>query len=216
MAVAHSVTDRKAQAEEFFVRARTINPASVDLRHYHAMHYMRYRQPDLAEPLFESVLLEMPNRLTALEALLSIYARRGDDEKAMQTLEKIATFKDSPGAEWLRLGQMRMRHGETKAAIEAFENASQILDRRFRQNLELGVLYLADRQFAKAATSLDKVTRFDPAYPMALFKRAQVSVLLKEADREERVKQAWLHGDATTRSLIASEKLFRGIDYRSR
>lgn len=216
LAVAYSVTDRKAQAEEFFVRARSINPASVDLRHYHAMHYMRYQQPDLAEPLFESVLLEMPNRLAALEALLSIYARRGDDEMAMQTLETIATIKDSPGAEWLRLGQMRMKRGETKAAISALEQASQILDRRFRQNLELGVLYLADRQFANAAASLDKVTRFDPAYPMALFKRAQVSVLLKEADREERVREAWVRGDATTRRLIASEKLFRGIDYRAR
>ncbi len=215
LAVANSVTDREAQAQKFFERARSINPASVDLRHYHAMHYMRYQQWDLAEPLFESVLLEMPDRLPALEGLLSIYARRGDDEMAIQTLEKITRIKDSPGAELVRLGQMRMKRGETRAAIGAFEQASQILDRRFRQNLELGVLYLADRQFANAALSLDKVTRFDPAYPMALFKRAQASVLLKEADREERVRQAWSHGDATTRRLIASEKLFRGIDYRA-
>jgi Tfp pilus assembly protein PilF len=214
LAVGYSVTDRAAEAQEFFERARAINPASVDLRHYHAMHYLRNRQSQLAEPLFESVLVEMPDRLPALEGLLSIYARRGDDEKVMQTLERLVKVKASPGPELLRLGKMRMAKGDTKAAISAFEQASQILDERFRQNLELGVLYLADRQFANAAASLDKVTRFDPGYPMALFKRAQVSVLLKEADSEARVREAWKRGDDTTRRLIVSERLFRGIDYR--
>jgi tetratricopeptide (TPR) repeat protein len=215
LAVAHSVTDQREQAQEFFERARSINPSSIDLRHYHAMHYLRNRQWGLAEPLFESVLLEMPDRLPALQGLASIYVRQGNDEKAMQLLEKVVEIKESPGAEWVQLGQMRMARGDTKAAISAFEQASQILERRFRQNLELGVLYLADRQFSNAALSLDKVSRFHPAYPMALFKRAQVSVLLKEADSEARVREAWQRADDTTRRLIVAEKLFRGIDYRS-
>lgn len=215
LAVAYSVTDQKDQAQEFFERARSINPSSIDLRHYHAMHYMRNQQRDLAEPLFESVLLEMPDRLPALQGLVSIYTRQGKDEKAMQLLEKVVKIKDSPGPELVRLGEMRMAKGDTKAAISAFEQASQVLDRRFRQNLELGVLYLADRQYSNAASSLDKVSRFHPAYPMALFKRAQVSVLLKEADSEARVRQAWQRADNNTRRLIASETLFRGIDYRS-
>ena len=214
LAVAHSVTNRKEQAQGFFERARSINPSSIDLRHYHAMHYMRNQQWDLAEPLFESVLLEMPDRLPALQGLVSIYVRQGEDEKAMQVLEKVVKIKNSPGTELVQLGQMRMAKGQTKAAISAFEQASDILDRRFRLNLELGVLYLADRQFSKAALSLDKVTRLHPAYPMALFKRAQVSVLLKEADSEARVRRAWQHADNTTRRLIVAEKLFRNIDYR--
>jgi len=215
LAVAYSVTDQKEQAQEFFERARTINPSSIDLRHYHAMHYMRNQQRHLAEPLFESVLLEMPDRLPALQGLMSIYVRQGKDEEVMQLLEKIVKIKDSPGKELVRLGQMRMATGDTKAAISAFEQASQILDRRFRQNLELGVLYLADRQYSNAALSLDKVTRSHPAYPMALFKRAQASVLMNEADSEARVRLAWRRADNTTRRLIISEKLFRGIDYRS-
>jgi len=215
LAVAYSVTDQKEQAQEFFERARSINPSSIDLRHYHAMHYMRNQQRHLAEPLFESVLLEMPDRLPALQGLMSIYARQGKDEEVMQLLEKIVKIKDSPGKELVRLGQLRMATGDTKAAISAFEQASQILDRRFRQNLELGVLYLADRQYSNAALSLDKVTRSHPAYPMALFKRAQASVLMNEADSEARVRLAWRRADNTTRRLIISEKLFRGIDYRS-
>jgi hypothetical protein len=44
---------------------------------------------------------------------------------------------------------------------------------------------------------------------MALFKRAQVSVLLGEPDRAARIEAARRGADATTRALIARERLFR-------
>ena len=215
LAVAHSVTNQEDQAQKYFERARSINPSSVDLRHYHAMHYLRTQQWALAEPLFKSVLLEMPDRLPALEGLVIIYTRQGKDDQAVPLLEKVVKIKDSPGSEWVRLGQWRMARGDTKSAIVAFEQASESLKRRFRHDLELGVLYLANRQFSESAMRLDKVNSRHPAYAMALFKRAQVSALLDEGDTEARVRQAWLHADSTTRRLIAAEKLFRGIDYRS-
>jgi hypothetical protein len=46
---------------------------------------------------------------------------------------------------------------------------------------------------------------------MALFKRAQVSVLLNEPDQASRIARARQHADSTTRALIAREKLFQGI-----
>ena len=48
-----------------------------------------------------------------------------------------------------------------------------------------------------------------PAYPMALFKRAQVSVLLNEPDQAARIAAARRRADATTRELIARERLFQ-------
>ena len=215
LAVAYSVTNQSKQAQEFFERARSINPSSVDLRHYHAMHYVRNNESNLAESLFESVLIEMPDRLPALEELAKIYARQGKSEKAITTLEKVIEIKASPEKELIGLGHMHMARGETKAAIIAFESARKILDRHFRQNLELGMLYLADRQFSNAAARLDKVSRFHPALAMALFKRAQVSVLLKETDKEARVRKAWQQADNSTRALFGTENLFRGIEYRS-
>jgi hypothetical protein len=44
---------------------------------------------------------------------------------------------------------------------------------------------------------------------MALFKRAQVSVLLREPDQDARIALARAHADATTRPLIAHERLFQ-------
>ncbi len=214
LAVAYSVTARPEQAEEYFELARTINPSSVDLRHYHAMHYLQARRWDLAEPLFESVLQEMPERLPALQGLARIYAQQGRKEDAMALLERIVAVKEEPTRELLQLGQLYMAEGATRDAIRVLEQARDLLEHQFEQHLELGVLYLADRQFANAAASLDEVSRFHPGYPMALFKRAQASVLLEEADSEEHVRKAWRYGDATTRQLMLTEKLFRGINFR--
>ena len=44
---------------------------------------------------------------------------------------------------------------------------------------------------------------------MALFKRAQVSVLLNEPDRAARIERARRGANAMTRELIATERLFR-------
>jgi hypothetical protein len=46
---------------------------------------------------------------------------------------------------------------------------------------------------------------------MALFKRAQVGVLLGEPDRARRVRLAAERADPTTRELIENEPLFRDL-----
>jgi hypothetical protein len=69
-------------------------------------------------------------------------------------------------------------------------------------------VYLAARRYPEARESLDRVPSSHPEYPMALFKRAQVSVLLNEPDRAARIERARRHADGTTRALIAKERLF--------
>jgi hypothetical protein len=44
---------------------------------------------------------------------------------------------------------------------------------------------------------------------MALFKRAQVSVLLNEPDKATHIARAREHANPMTRELIARERLFR-------
>lgn len=214
LAVAYSVTDDAVQAQVYFDRARALDPTSVDLRQYQAMHYMKNQQWDLAGPLFESVLAESPNRIPALTGLATVYKRQGELNKAILTLQKIIRIKDSPGLEWARIGQLRMTLRDTKGAIRAFETARTMLGDQFRFHLELGILYMADQRFKEAAISLDRVSRLHPAYAMALFKRAQASVLMGESDREVRVRQAWQQADQTTRPLIENERLFRDIQFR--
>ena len=99
---------------------------------------------------------------------------------------------------------------DTATATSAFEAARLAQGSTFRHHLELGVLYLSARRFEEAKEALDRVSPQHPAFAMALFKRAQVSVLLREPDSASRIEAARRGSDATTRELIARERLFQG------
>ena len=114
----------------------------------------------------------------------------------------------------MKLGELRMAAGDTPAAVSAFERARELQGDEFTHFLELGVCYLADGRVQAAGECLDRVSPDHPAYPMALFKRAQVSVLLGEPDRAERIRFAWDEADPMTRRLIENEALFRGVAVR--
>jgi arylsulfatase A-like enzyme/Flp pilus assembly protein TadD len=183
LAAAHSSLGQAAHAEAAFKEAAAIAPNSQDVRTYLAMHYARTADWQRAVPMLEQVVRESPDRATAAEALGRLKVREGS--AAM-------------GAE------------RTDAAIAAFERARALLGAAFRNDLELGVLYLASRKFAESRTALDRALAARPDDPMALFKRAQVSVLLNEPDRAHRISQARAKADETTRPLIERERLFAG------
>jgi len=75
-------------------------------------------------------------------------------------------------------------------------------------DLERGVLYLAANR-GRCTHRTRSRTASSAGYPMALFKRAQVSVLLHEPDAASRIDAARTHADAGTRELILRERLFR-------
>ncbi len=211
LAVAHSMLDHDADAERWFRRAAAVAPDSPDLRHYQALHECKNERWARAEPLVESVLAVEPDRLPAVACLAEVRAHQGRRADAIALLERVVAKKGAPAAELLRLGELRMEGGETDAAIAAFERARALQGERFAADLELGVLYLVARRFDDARVSLDRALAARPSEPMALFKRAQVSVLLGEADRGERARRALAAADETTRPLVEREPLFRGL-----
>ena len=182
LATAHSTLGREAEAVATFKRAAAIAPKSQDVRTYLALHYARTSEWRRALPLLEQVVTESPDRLTAVEALAGLH---------------------------VRAGQAAMDEGRTAEAIAAFERSRTLHAAGFTKDLELGVLYLASRRFADARTVLDRALAARPDDPMALFKRAQVSVLLKEPDAPARIALARQRADATTKGLIERERLFR-------
>jgi tetratricopeptide (TPR) repeat protein len=102
-----------------------------------------------------------------------------------------------------------MDAGKTDEAIAAFERARALQPAAFKSDLDLGVLYLAARRYPEARAALDRALAARPSDAMALFKRAQVSVLLNEPDRAVRIALAREKADATTAALVARERLFR-------
>jgi tetratricopeptide (TPR) repeat protein len=182
LATAHSSLGHEAQAVAAFQRAAAIAPGSQDVRTYLALHYARTKEWARAVPLLEQVVAESPDRMTAVEALATLKTREA---------------------------QQAMDEGRTDAAIAAFERARTLTPSAFRDDLELGVLYLAARRYEDARSALDRVPSSHPEYPMALFKRAQVSVLLNEPDSNARIDLARQKADETTRALIERDRLFK-------
>ncbi len=134
--------------------------------------------------------------------------------EAIALLERAAALESDPAPVWLRIGELSMATGDTARAVAAFEQARALQGAAFDHQLELGVLYLDQRRFEEAAAALDRVPAGDPRSPLALFKRAQASVLLGEPDRADRVRAAYRAADPRTRALIEREQLFEGIPLR--
>lgn len=210
IAVSYSALGEDRRALEAFERARRIDPESLDARHYLAMHLLRTGRFERAAPLFESVLAGQPDKLAALRGLAEIRLRERRPEDAALLYERAARVARDPALDLVPLGRIYMQMGATAPAIDAFERARAALGDTFENDLELGVLYLAERRFEEARDALDRVPLDSPQAPMALFKRAQVAVLLGEPDAEQRIAAARSRADATTRPLIDNERLFRG------
>jgi tetratricopeptide (TPR) repeat protein len=203
LATAYSSLGRASEAVAAFHKAEAIAPDSEDVRTYLALHYARTRDWPRAVPLLERIAAESPDRLPAVEALAVIRQRQGRIGEAIALRQKIYSQRTPTARELVQLGELAMAAGQTAVAIDAFEKAHSDHD------LELGVLYLAASRLQDAKEALDRVPPSHPAYAMALFKRAQVSVLLHEPDHASRIDIARQHADATTRELIARERLFR-------
>ena len=208
LATAHSALGHDTQALAAFKRAAAIAPRSPDVRVYLALHYARGKEWPRAVPVLEQSIAETPDRLPVIEALATIREKQGRVDDAIALRQRIHALRPVTAAELVHLGQLAMSVQQTPLAIASFEQASALDSAQFANDLELGVLYLAARRFADARAALDRVPASHPDYPMALFKRAQVSVLLKEPDSNARIALARKHADETTRALIASEKLF--------
>lgn len=209
LATSHSSLGHDREADDAFRRAGQIAPESADVRMYHALHLARDAEWPRAVPMLERIVAEDPDRLPALQALAVIRERQGRFAEAIDLRQQVYAKRQATAAELLRLGELAMEVGHTPAAINAFEKARALDGAAFRHHLELGVLYLAASRFLEAREALDRVPPNDARYPMAAFKRAQVSVLLREPDAAARIAHARDHADETTRELIARERLFR-------
>ena len=203
LATSYSSLGEDAQAVAAFEKAQAIAPDSPDVRTYLALHLARGRDWKKAEPMLEQILTQAPDKVPAIEALALIREREGRINDAMALLQKLYTLRTPSPNELAHLGALAMQAGNTPVAIDAFERAHQDHD------LELGVLYLDAGRYADARDALDRVPANDPGYPMALFKRAQVAVLLREPDAPARIAAAREHANAVTGPLIERERLFR-------
>ena len=209
LATSYSMLKQDALALDAFRKAASIAPKSDDVRLYLALHYSRGANWREAISVLERIVQEQPNRVAALEGLALVRERDGRIAEAVSLRQRIYTLRAPTAAELIALGQMAMEAEQTPVAVASLEKARGMQGSAFQHHIELGVLYLDQRRLPEAREALDQVPSTSRDYPMALFKRAQVSVLLNEPDRAQRIQRARAHATPMTRALIERERLFR-------
>jgi arylsulfatase A-like enzyme/Flp pilus assembly protein TadD len=209
LATAHSSLGHQANALDAFRKAEAIAPDSADVRTYFALHLARTSEWARAVPMLERIVAEAPNKVPALEALALLRERQRRFDDAIALRERLHSLRAPSAAELIAMGALAMQTQNTRLAIDSFERARSLQGDSFRHHLELGVALLAAGRLDAARDALDRVPKSHPGYPMALFKRAQVSVLLREPEAEQRIAAARANADDTTRALIAREALFQ-------
>ncbi len=208
LATAHSALGQDVQALSAFKRAQTLAPDSADVKLYLALHHAKGPRWPQAVPILEGILATTPERLPALETLAMLREREGRAVESLALSRRVFALRPPTTVEAMRFGRLAMSLGQTDQAIWGYERARDGQGAAFVNDLELGVLYLAAKRLEDARQSFDRIPSSHPDYPMVLFKRAQVSVLLNEPDKEARIAAARRGADATTRGLIANERLF--------
>ncbi len=211
LATANSLIGDSSSADRWFERALDIDSSSIDVKHYRGLHLMRIGNEAAARPLLEEVLEANPGRAGALRQLARAHANAGRIEEATDLLQRLDGTGASGANDLTLLADLFMATGRTDEAIATFERAEGLAGDQFARLLELGVLYLADNRFEDARDALDRIGPDHPQLPMVAFKRAQVSCLLGELDRRERVQAAIAIANDVTRPLIARERLFEGL-----
>ncbi|MEX2271979.1 MAG: sulfatase-like hydrolase/transferase [Vicinamibacterales bacterium] len=203
------VREQYAEAIPVLQRILAKDPFNLDAALRLATAYSSLGRNAQAVEMFRKAVAISPRSPDVRLYLALHYARTPEWERALPMLERLVVEMPDRVPAWETLGQLAMRAERTELAIRAFERTRALVGDAFRRDLELGVLYLAARQLSESRQALDRVLASRPNHPMALFKRAQVSVLLNEPDKAARIALARNHADATTRPLIAGERFFK-------
>ncbi|MDQ3068571.1 MAG: sulfatase-like hydrolase/transferase [Acidobacteriota bacterium] len=203
------VEERYAQAVPLYERILERDPYNLDAALRIATSHSSLGWHAQAEQAFRRASSIAPRSPDVRVYLAMHYARTPGWERAMPMLEQLAQEMPERAPVVEALGTVAMRAGRTSLAIQSFERSRALMGAGFRYDLELGVLYLAERRIDEARQALDRVPASHPAYPMALFKRAQVSALLDEPDKAARIALARRRADTATRPLIERERLFK-------
>ncbi len=207
-AVAHGMLNHDKDAEKHFARARALSPESADVRHYLAMYQVQRQRWDEAADNFTFVLARQPRRFQALSQLAFIRERQGRLDDAQGLFERALSLDDRDAETHLALTRLAMERGRSAIALEHLLAAKELQGQDFSQHLELGACFMDLRRFDEAAPCFDLVPQTSPAFPLALFKRAQLAALRHESDLRARYQAALRGATPETRPLLERDPLF--------
>jgi YaiO family outer membrane protein len=125
-AVQLAAAGRDAEALAAFRARAAANPNDHSARVWIGRLHERMGHPDLAEPVYRSVLLEDLSNLDAMLGVASTLLARHESKEAIQILDAAARMAPQNAAVFTLLGRAHRLAGEDARAIQDFERAVAI------------------------------------------------------------------------------------------
>ena len=113
-------------ALEGFRRRVAVDPGDLDARVWIAWLHERMGRPDLAEPVYRSIVLEAPGRVDAAIGLATLLAKQRHDAEAVRVLERAKGAEPRNPDLLAALGSAYLRVSNAKLALAYLELAAAL------------------------------------------------------------------------------------------
>ena len=121
---------------------------------------------DKALEIYENILKNDPNDLSALQNIAISYKHMGNHDRAFEIYDKIFSINPNHSASLNNCGNLYMQIGNYKRAIEYYEKALEIDPNAKNTYANLGSLYQRQEDFEKALNCFNKQN--DPKYDQSI------------------------------------------------
>ena len=203
------IQQRYAEVVPLLEQIAKADPNNLEVALHLATSYSQLGKNRQALAAFEKAEHIAPGSQDVRTFLALHYVRGEDWQRAIPLVDSVLQESPDRVPALEALAVIRQRQGRVADAIATLEKLRAILGPRFGYDLQLGMLYQMSGRFPEAEAALDRVPPGSPLFAMALYKRAQISVMLREPDAAQRVESAREHADSMTQQLMARDPAFR-------
>ncbi len=169
----YSLQNSNVQEAVVYLRlARYLDPNSFKLKKLLAMAYETMDKTEEAIAIYEEIPETSDNYGEVLASIALAYHRLGDNEKAMEALDKLKAMPGNETNALFAIGSIKMSENQPHDAIKYFEEAKAGLTKLTPDNwnlfFNLGVAYDKTGDFDKSEENLKKAVELYPQNPESL------------------------------------------------
>ena len=220
----HLLLEQNKQAEEMFIKAKSIDPYSEQSYNFLGLLYLQEGLLEKAEDMLKRAIAIEPMYPEALRNLGKLYLRQDRFDEASIYLRRTLSFDVNQPYTWYLLGMAQYFSGKIVESITSYENAfSMEPNLPVEAHYNLGVAYHETSRYLEAVRSYEEVLKQEPTHINALNNLGLVYSILGEKDRAVDLFNQVLKIDngnikarinlgnvfLSTRDLVEAEKIYR-------
>lgn len=144
--------------------------------------YSVQKKYDMAAQTYEKLLRRYPENIIAMERLIDIYYKLGEENKIQGIIEDIKELSGPGDPERQALGIIYLRHGKLDESIEELEMIVSAWPDDQKSRYYLALAYEEKGDLGKALYHFDQIKEDSEFYPNTLI---QIAYILNQTERHE-------------------------------